>query len=248
MRYWAALGLAMLYPTLLAWVYFVALARTSSQDRSTVSSAAKHNPTVVAAYTLGKLVQFALPLLWLWRVERRGIRLTRPTSRGLGRGLAFGLAVWVGTFALYELLRRHTTLLNGMAARLHAKIQEFGLEIPVAYILFAAFLCVVHSLLEEYYWRWFIFGRLRQRIPLSGAIVLSSLAFMAHHVVILAVFLPGRFWVLALPLAAGVAVGGAFWAWLYERSETLYAPWLSHAIVDGGIMAVGYQMLFGQSV
>ena len=74
---------------------------------------------------------------------------------------------------------------------------------------------------------------------------LSSLAFMAHHVIIVATFFPGRFLTLAVPLSFGVAVGGAFWAWLYDRTGSLYPAWLSHLLVDAAILAVGYTMVFG---
>jgi membrane protease YdiL (CAAX protease family) len=99
-------------------------------------------------------------------------------------------------------------------------------------------------LLEEYYWRWFVFGWLRRQTPLLVAQLLSSLAFMAHHVVILAVFFPGRFWTAAVPFSLCIAGGGFVWAWIYERSGSIYAPWLSHLLIDAAIMAVGYDLLF----
>ena len=42
---------------------------------------------------------------------------------------------------------------------------------------------------------------------------------------------------------AAVAVGGAFWAWLYQRSGSLAGPWLSHLVADAGIFFVGYQLI-----
>ena len=42
----------------------------------------------------------------------------------------------------------------------------------------------------------------------------------------------------------GVATGGAVWAWLYERTGSLWAAWLSHLLVDTAIMAVGYDLVF----
>ena len=30
---------------------------------------------------------------------------------------------------------------------------------------------------------------------------------------------------------------------MYRRSESLLAPWLSHALVDTGIMLIGYDLL-----
>jgi membrane protease YdiL (CAAX protease family) len=43
--------------------------------------------------------------------------------------------------------------------------------------------------------------------------------------------------------SAGVAIGGAFWAWLYNKSGSLYGPWLSHALVDAAIFAIGYDLV-----
>ena len=40
-----------------------------------------------------------------------------------------------------------------------------------------------------------------------------------------------------------VAVGGAMWAWLYERTGSLLGPWLSHLLVDAAIFAIGYDLV-----
>jgi membrane protease YdiL (CAAX protease family) len=38
-------------------------------------------------------------------------------------------------------------------------------------------------------------------------------------------------------------VGGAFWAWLYHRSRSLWGPWLSHALVDATIFVIGWDLI-----
>jgi membrane protease YdiL (CAAX protease family) len=76
------------------------------------------------------------------------------------------------------------------------------------------------------------------------AIVLSGLAFMAHHVFILYVYMPGYFLTAVVPFSLCVAGGGVVWAWLYDRSGSLYAPWLSHAVVDAGLFVIGYDLFF----
>ena len=84
---------------------------------------------------------------------------------------------------------------------------------------------------------------MRRYLPISVAIALSSIGFMLHHIVIVGAYFPDRFWMLALPFSSCVAVGGAVWAWIYQRTESLYAAWLSHALIDAAIMGVGYMML-----
>jgi membrane protease YdiL (CAAX protease family) len=74
--------------------------------------------------------------------------------------------------------------------------------------------------------------------------MLSALAFAGHHVFVLNEYLPGRFWSATVPFSLGIAAGGLVWAWLYHRSGSLLGPWLSHFLVDLGIMVAGYRMLF----
>jgi membrane protease YdiL (CAAX protease family) len=101
---------------------------------------------------------------------------------------------------------------------------------------------VFHSLFEEYYWRWFVFRQLRRLAPLWPAVVISALGFMAHHVIVLHEILKSAPW-LAWLLSLAVAAGGGFWAWLYERSGSIFGPWLSHLLIDAGIFWIGYDLI-----
>ena len=87
-------------------------------------------------------------------------------------------------------------------------------------------------------------GRL---VPVTASVALSSLAFMAHHVVVLWVYLPGGWWTAVVPFSLCVAGGGAVWAWLYDRTGSLYAPWVSHLLVDAAIFLIGYDLCFLRS-
>ena len=239
-----ALLFAMAFPTVMAWFYFVALARPAGEASPSPAAPSGRNPAVVAAWVGGKAVQFAFPVVWLGLIERRRLRPAAPTIKGVGFGLGFGGMVAAGTFALYYGLLRNNPLLAGTPARVHERVVKFGIENQAVFVLFAAFLSAGHSLLEEYYWRWFVFGELRRGLPLARAIGLSSLAFMAYHVIDLAAFFPGRFWAMAAPLSVCVAAGGAVWAWLYDRTGSIYAPWLSHLLIDAAIMTVGFDLAF----
>ena len=48
----------------------------------------------------------------------------------------------------------------------------------------------------------------------------------------------------ALVFAALVGVGGVIWSLLYARQRTLLGAWISHLLVDVGIMALGYKLIF----
>jgi membrane protease YdiL (CAAX protease family) len=216
-------------PSLATWLYFVAVAGL---------------PPAVVQFTFAaaKIVQFALPLFWVLIVQRE--RFVRPvfSAAGLAEGFGIGLfmmAIMLGVY--YSWLQGATWLMaaGGAAAQ---KVAGFGIRSGAAFAMLGVFYSAVHSLLEEYYWRWFVFGQMRRLMPLGLAIVISSLAFAAHHVIVLAVYFGPLAWPTLL-FSLGVAAAGAAWAWLYQHSGTLLGPWLSHLLADAAIFLIGYDLL-----
>jgi membrane protease YdiL (CAAX protease family) len=230
----SALAFAMTYPTFMAWIYFVVLAG-GGRDL---------NPAVMVAFAAGKTLQFLFPLAYVALTAREQLRPRPPSVRGLGLGFGFGVLVGACAFGLYLLLRSYTDLLDETPARVAGEMREFHIDSPGRYLLFMVVFCLGHSLLEEYYWRWFVFGWLRKWTPVWVAIGLSSVAFMGHHVIILNKYFPDRFWTATVPFSLCVAVGGVVWAWLYQRTQSLYAVWVSHIVIDAAIFAVGFDMMW----
>jgi membrane protease YdiL (CAAX protease family) len=253
---WIVLVFALIFPSLMAWTEYMVTPREGGGP----------NVATQMAYGSGKLVQFTLPLLAVLLFTRRRrakLEIGNPNSEHpgfgfrisdfgfrisdlpfLGLGLAFGLLVAAGIMVLYYVFLRDTSVFQETPAKVHGKLQEFGLDSVWGFALFAIFITVLHSFLEEYYWRWFVFSWLARYLTLTAAIGLSSLAFMAFHVFVLHAYLPGHFLSAVVPLSLCVGIGGAVWAWLYHRSGSLYAPWLSHLVVDAALFVVGYDLFF----
>jgi membrane protease YdiL (CAAX protease family) len=227
-RGFGAVVFGLVFPSVLTFGYFVAL---GGQPRALVQ----------AFYAAGKLVQFGLPLAFTLATAGRLPRPSWPGWRGALAGLAFGLAVLVGALALHRGVLVPRGLYGAAAEAVRAKVTSFGLTTAARFAGAGVFYSVVHSAAEEYYWRWFVFGALRRVGGPALAIAGSSLGFMAHHVIILATFLG---WASPWTYAgsAAVAVGGAYWAWLYQRSGSLLGPWLGHLLVDAAIFKVGFDL------
>lgn len=227
---WAAIVFALVLPSVVTLVYFVWADRFSAGIQQ-------------AIYSIAKVVQFGFPAVWVLAVLKHRPHWHRPITRGLGMGVIFGLAVAGAMVALYMLWLRDSDLFRPAQAEIVDKIQGMQLAKPWRFGLLGVFYSLVHSLLEEYYWRWFVFGQLRRYCSLGFAIGVSSLGFAAHHVIVLATYFGVTEPVVWL-FSAAIAVGGAVWAWLYERSGSLLGPWMSHLIVDAAIFAIGYSIAF----
>lgn len=226
-RDWLAVVFALLLPTAVTLAYFVL--------------AADFSPTVQqATYGIAKTFQFLFPIAYVVFFQRRRPQL-QWNSQGVGIGLLFGLIVGASMFALYHFGLKSTAIFASAADQMREKVADLDIASPVVFIAVGVFYSLVHSLLEEYYWRWFVFGELRKLTGLTAAIVFSSLGFMAHHVLVIGTYF-GFLSPLTWLFSVCVAVGGAVWAWLYDRSGSLIGPWLSHLLVDATIFLVGYQI------
>ncbi len=223
--------IALVLPTFVTFVYFVALAGQPPWLTQT-------------AYSVGKAVQFLLPVFWLWMVGRDQLSAWphRP-ARGVGIGAAFGALTTAAMLGGYFLILKPAGFFSAAREPILQKVQDMGVDSPMAFIALGIGYAVVHSLLEEYYWRWFVFARLRSFLPLKTAAVVSSAGFMAHHVIIVGVYF-GYFAPATWLLALCVGVGGLVWAWLYELTRSLAGPWLSHLMIDAAIFAIGYDLVF----
>jgi membrane protease YdiL (CAAX protease family) len=109
------------------------------------------------------------------------------------------------------------------------------------YIAFCLFLALFHSLLEEYYWRWFVFGNLQKLFKSDiYAHLIAAVCFALHHIVVTTQFFPLTYGIV---FGSFVGIGGYIWSQLYARFATLSASWISHIIVDLVILGVGYRII-----
>jgi len=222
----AALLPAMLLPLIASVVYFV------------LFSARSWAPLL---YTATKIFTVAWPLFAC------SIILKEPFPRlagDLGRRLRAGwFGALVGSAISGAMVGLLATPLGAVvlqsAGAIRVKAQQLG--ILDHYWSFALFLSLANSAVEEYYWRWFVYGKLRALVPGWGAHALAGAAFAAHHIVVATQFFPLAWGVF---LGASVGVGGVIMSLLYERQGTLAGAWACHLVADLGIMGIGYWLLF----
>lgn len=199
---------AMVLPCFGAWLYFILLAGS---------------PVAHWIYTGTKIFTLAWPVFIYSVIERKKIK--NPFRdldlsyhlKSIPLGLASGGAI-VGLMLLLYLYSPLGIFIKGFAPVLRDHAIKMG--IAEHYIAFTLFLSLVHSGIEEYFWRWFVFGRLRLILSLKRAYLLAGLSFAAHHYVVLYAYFP--LWV-AFVLGTGVGIGGG--DVVFPLSKIGLSPW-----------------------
>jgi len=220
----------MLLPFLASLLYYVLLAG---------------HPVAMAIYTATKVFTIVWPIIAVVMIEQDPIWLgavkVRKHVASLPMGLVTGLliaGVIIGGYGWTSL----GDYVDGFTGEITLKVEQMGIGDPVRYIVFCTFLAGLHSLIEEFFWRWYVFGRLVRVMPAGWAGLLASLAFAGHHYVVLGCYFSPTG---TLVFGTGVGIGGALWCWMLRRQKTLLGCWLSHALVDVAVFAVGYRIVFG---
>jgi membrane protease YdiL (CAAX protease family) len=195
-------------------------------------------PPGQAIYAVCKGWLLALPLLWLLLVDRGRLSWSPPRQGGLVVGFVLGVlvAAIIGT-AYFAAGGR---LIDATQVRRAAEAK--GLASPLLYLGMAAYLVLVNSLLEEYVWRWFVFRKCETIMPGGLAVFASALFFTIHHVIALRALFD---WEITILGAVGVMSGAAIWSWCYRRYRSIWPGYISHAIVDIAVLAIGWRLIFG---
>lgn len=177
------------------------------------------------------------PLVWITASRKYFAKMFGGnTSKSLIFGVISGLAILALVALTYFLL---SDFLAQYAANFRAKAED--LNFLKHYILFSLFLSVIHSFIEEYYWRWFILNGLKLKMKVLSAAVVSSLGFASHHFLILTEFFPLYLSVIG---TAAIFAAGLLWCGIYLKSGNILGSWFSHFCADMAIMTVGYFLIF----
>lgn len=179
-------------------------------------------------------------VLWPWIAIKLILKEPLPLALSNKRAGLIGLGLG-GIIVLLMVALMQTPIgdiINAGAGNIQEKVA--GMGVLDHFLWFALFLSVIHSLIEEVYWRGFVCQNLLKLIAPWKAHLLAGIGFSAHHIVVLSQFFPMT---AAFFLGACVGIGGILWSLLMVRHQSLLGPWMSHLVVDVGIMVIGAQLM-----
>ena len=167
--------------------------------------------------------------------EFRFARLFRFRRKALLPALALGGAVYGVILGGYFLLRNWIDF-SGIVDSLSS-----GAGVNKDNFLFISlYISFVNSLLEEFFFRGFLFANLKDSAGRGMAYGFSSLMFALYHVaMMIGWFHPA----VTLLLIAGLTVGGMIFNFLNEKQENICTSWLVHMFANFAINTVGFILM-----
>lgn len=108
------------------------------------------------------------------------------------------------------------------------------------FLFVAVYISFINSLLEEFFFRGFLFLNLKKQMRRLHAYLISSLAFSVYHVAMMI----GWFdlWLFLLILA-GLMVGGMIFNYLDEDQGSIYTSWFTHMFANFAINTIGFILM-----
>ncbi|MCR3956334.1 MAG: CPBP family intramembrane metalloprotease [Gudongella sp.] len=196
------------------------------------------NPGYGVKSAIKVVLFFLVPIISAGRVGTKGFReLLRPTGRkAMGRSIALGLGVYAGIMAVYFILRPYIDL-DTIRVALE---DDLGVN-RENFILVALYISFMNSLLEEFFFRGYLFLGLLQRTGRLMAYSVSAFLFAAYHVAIIGTWFSPLVFMLAM---TGLFVGGLIFNYLNERNRNIINSWVVHLMANLAINTVGL-IMFG---
>lgn len=194
------------------------------------------NPGYGVKSAIKIILFFLVPIISAGWVGIKGFKdLLRPTgSRAMSRTLVLGLGVYAGILAAYFILRPYIDL---ETIRL-ALAEDLGVNRD-NFILVALYISFMNSLLEEFFFRGYLFLGLLQRTGRIPAYSISAFLFAAYHVAIIGSWFSPLIFLLAM---AGLFIGGLIFNYLNERNGNIINSWVVHLMANLAINTVGLIM------
>lgn len=183
-----------------------------------------------------KLILFlGLPfVLSLLRRELAFRSLFRLPKKGVLISLGLGVGLYALILGAYGLVSRWYDF-SGIAGQLS---ENAGVD-KSNFLFVSLYISFVNSLLEEFFFRGFVFTNLKTASR-PFAYLFSSLVFSLYHVaMMLGWFSP----VLFLLVLAGLAVGGMIFNRLNEKLDTICCSWLVHMFANFAINTIGFLLI-----
>ena len=152
------------------------------------------------------------------------------SAKSLRIGTCWGIIFLTTIMLFFYIFKDHLIQINDIQLLLKSwNIQKGHLYILLFVMVFA------NSVLEEIYWRGYIFNRLKAHFNIKYVILISSLFYASYHYITTANLFSIQ---IGAIFTTVIFLTGIFWGTMREQFGSLYVPIISHFLADMAIMII----------
>lgn len=188
-----------------------------------------------------KVILFlVIPLFMLLKSQEGTLRhiigIDHVKFKDIKRGLLIGAGAFIGMVLLAFIFHQSIDFES-----IRIEIDEKLHVTKTTFVFVGLYITLVNSLLEELFFRGFIFLTLHKAGGKKLAMWFSAILFGCYHMAMFQTWFPPA---LVLLCVVGLVAVGLFFNWINLRTKTFLNSWLVHIIADAAIMIIGFRMLY----
>jgi len=167
-------------------------------------------------------------------LEYLGWKNFRPTFLP---ALAIGLLLFALTYFLFIFFQ------DRLLDTEHLQVVLESWHIEKRHIIpFMFMMIVANSVIEEIYWRGYLYRKLERIVSPGRVVLLSSAFYTSYHIITTMSLFPLQY---AIIFTIIIFSAGIFWAIMRRKYDSIFYPLISHLLADLGIMLI-YLRFFGR--
>ncbi len=183
-----------------------------------------------------------IPIVDLLIIQKKGIRNylefigLKNIKKTILPAIVVGLIFCFSIVAFFVLLEKYVINLDQMQNILDSWNVNNKYIIPLLIIMIFA-----NSVVEEIYWRGYIYKKLEAVTSSFKVVVYSSLFYASYHLITTVSLFYIVYGILFTTLVFGV---GFFWGYMRRKFDSIYFSIISHLLADLGIMVIYVKYFF----
>ncbi len=180
---------------------------------------------------------FFVPLLYSLKDNSyKPVEILTSNLKGLKLSLLLGCIIYiimVGCYIIVNSLADLSAIKSSLENNLGINRNNF--------IIIGLYVSFINSFLEEWFFRGFVFSRIKV-VSRPMAYIVSSVSFSLYHVAII----DGMFNIgLLILVMTGLFVGGTIFNYLNEKNNNIYSSWFCHCFANLAMNTIGFFIFFG---
>jgi len=179
-----------------------------------------------------------VPLFHIFLIRKTTIKdalnIEKPSLKQFRAGFIMGIGAFGIIIIAYLVLKEYIDLGNIMV-----ELENNVKVTKNTFIFIAIYITFINSLIEEFFFRGFIFMNLYENTNKFIASVFSALLFSLYHMAMFKTWFDPAIMAVAL---LGLFLTGTIFNWLSIKSKNFINPWIVHLFGDAAIMTIGLKM------